>query len=222
LPAAGRLVPTMAEQVPHAPEHRLGPRPRLRGTDGLVERGREIRRRRAHRASPGHHDTQQQRLDRALDGHPVRDGRSRLRHVGHGVQCTAADCGRASDDWYWRIASKSASAILSRYDPLLRSFASCGFVTNEISASTLGIEAPISTTNGACLTPRFLTLLFAGASRATSACWTRLANCRDSSSLLFSAIAFTRSGSAPIAWPEAAFSRAATAAALRLFAKFRT
>ena len=28
------------------------------------------------------------------------------------------------------------------------------FVTNDTSASTLGIAAPMSTTNGACLTPR--------------------------------------------------------------------
>ncbi len=31
---------------------------------------------------------------------------------------------------------------------------------NEISARMLGIVAPTSTMNGACFTPRFLTLLF--------------------------------------------------------------
>ena len=48
-----------------------------------------------------------------------------------------------------------------------------------------------------------------------------MAKSRDSSSLLFSAIDFTMSGSAPIACPDAAFSRAATAAALMVFAKLR-
>ncbi len=46
--------------------------------------------------------------------------------------------------------------------------------------------------------------------------WTNVAKSRDSSILLFSAIVLTKSGSAPIAWPEVAFSRAAIAAALEV------
>ena len=45
-----------------------------------------------------------------------------------------------------RSSGGSSTASAARLPALL--------VTNEISASTLGIWAPISTTNGACLTPR--------------------------------------------------------------------
>ena len=48
-----------------------------------------------------------------------------------------------------------------------------------------------------------------------------LAKSLDSSSLLLSAMALTKSVNAPMVWPEAVFSRAATDAAFRLFAKFR-
>jgi hypothetical protein len=61
--------------------------------------------------------------------------------------------------------------------------------------------------------------LFVVRSRATIAL--HAAKSRDSSSLLFKAMARTKSGSAPMACADAAFSRAATAAAVRLFAKFR-
>ena len=44
---------------------------------------------------------------------------------------------------------------------LFSSRPSCWWVTNEISARTLGIAAPMSTTNGACFTPRSRTLLVA-------------------------------------------------------------
>ena len=67
---------------------------------------------------------------------------------------------------------------------------SCVFVTNEISASTLGIAAPISTTNGACLTPRSFSVRVRGPTAASPSSAARSsAKSRDSSSLLFSAIA---------------------------------
>src|SRR5207249_5911007 len=126
-----------------------------------------------------------------------------------------------NDVWYFLMAANSASAMRWRYADDFSSFASCAFVTNEISVSTLGIAAPISTTNGACLTPRSFVVLFAARSFSIIERWTAVAKSRDSSSLLLSAMALTKSGSAAIDWPDAAFSRAATEAALRLFAKLR-
>ena len=57
--------------------------------------------------------------------------------------------------------------------------------------------------------------------RLTSEACSSVANSRDSSSLLFSAIALRIAGSVPIVWTLAAFSRAATASASGLVAKFR-
>ena len=94
-------------------------------------------------------------------------------------------------------------------------------VTNEISASTLGIPAPISTTNGACLTPRSRSSSLLGLSFLTIAFWTISAKSRDSSILLFSVIARTISGRLCIDLPDAEFSRAATAAASGFEAKLR-
>src|SRR5688572_11114261 len=101
------------------------------------------------------------------------------------------------------------------------SLTSCALVTNEISASTLGIEAPMSTTKGACFTPRSFMLRLVALRRSTIARCTCVAKSRDSSSLLCSAMALTKSGSAAIDWPDEAFSRAATAAAVLVVAKFK-
>ena len=58
------------------------------------------------------------------------------------------------------------------------------FVTNEISASTLGICAPMSTTNGACFTPRSCRLLSGRRSRRTSRSARCVASSRDSVELV--------------------------------------
>jgi hypothetical protein len=55
----------------------------------------------------------------------------------------------------------TASAIFWRCSVLRISASSLALVKNPISASTLGICAPISTTNGAFFTPRFLVVALA-------------------------------------------------------------
>ncbi len=55
---------------------------------------------------------------------------------------------------YFATPLYSDSAIFSRYSGVSSLAASVGLETNEISARMLGMLAPISTTNGAFLTPR--------------------------------------------------------------------
>ena len=93
--------------------------------------------------------------------------------------------------------------------------------TKEISDSTLGMPAPMSTTNGARFTPRLLNCLLCGRRRRDIAFCTISARSRDSSSLSFSAIALMMSGSWCIPPADVAFSRAATASASGFDAKFR-
>ena len=84
-----------------------------------------------------------------------------------------------------------------------------------------GILAPISTINGAFLTPRSrIAGLFMAKPLCSERC-TSPANSRDSSIFSFSAIFFTRSCNSWIDLSEAAFSRAATSRASALVVKFR-
>jgi hypothetical protein len=92
---------------------------------------------------------------------------------------------------------------------------------NETSARTLGISAPMSTTNGAFLTPRFMSVVLLRRSRVTSASCTIPARSRDSSILLFSVMALTMSGRVCISPACDEFSRAATASASADPAKLR-
>src|SRR6266536_2993399 len=97
-----------------------------------------------------------------------------------------------------------------RYSGPLSFFSSPGLLMKEISAKIEGIFAPISTTNGAFLTPRSrIPALFAD-SPLCSDCWTSDANSLDSSIFSLSAIFLTRSCSSWMSLSDAAFSRAAT------------
>ena len=93
-----------------------------------------------------------------------------------------------------------------------------GLERKEISARIEGMLAPISTMNGAFLTPRLRVPLPA---LAYSDCCTSAANSRDSSIFSLSAIFFTRSCSSWIDFSETAFSRAATSSASGDEVKFR-
>ena len=94
-------------------------------------------------------------------------------------------------DRYFNSPSHSASAMFCRWASCSRSAASCLLERNEASVRALGIRAPISTTKGACLTPRSPFVIL---SQLTNDACMFLASSRDWSRFLLRAMTLIKCG----------------------------